>query len=199
VAWLGRTLRAPALLAAGSLVVHEGRYLVGYGEHSHEVQAEHGHAYLTDAVVPTTAALLALCLVALVLALVRAHRGASPPISGRPAFGVAWLRATLILQSVYAAQELGEGWLTRGHPPGVAGVLGNGGWTAFAIAIAVGALVALLLRGVDAAFELIGPHARLWAPQVRALALTRLPATPIVAPLAPLARGAAGRAPPAFA
>jgi hypothetical protein len=199
VARAGPILRAPVLIAAGSLIVHEGRYLVGYGDHAHEAEAAQGHAYLTDAVVPTIEVLLVLAVGALVLAFIRAMRGLEP--EPRPVgFSPAWLRATLALQAVYATQELAEGWLAAGHPTGVAGVLGHGGWTAFLIAIAVGAVVGLLLRGAAAAVR--------WAarrhgarPPVAASPLrdASLPAAPLLRALAPLARGDAGRAPPAFA
>ena len=159
MARLGSILRAPALIAAGSLAVHELRYLVGYGGHSHSVQAEQGHAYLLDAVVPTVAALVGLVAAALGLAVLRALRGLDPE-PRRVAFGSAWLRAAVALQVIYAGQELAEGWMAHGHPPGIAGVLGHGGWTAFAIAILVGALVALLLRGAAAAIRWAARRAR---------------------------------------
>ena len=195
----GRILRAPALIAAGSLVVHEGRYVAGYGEQSHSAQADQGHAYLWDAVVPTIEVLLALTVGALVLAFVRAMRGLAP--EPRPvAFVPAWVRATLALQAVYTTQELAEGWLASGHPPGVAGVLGHGGWTAFAIAVAVGALIALLLRGAVAAVRWAAARGSAAAPPAEpALRDRQLPVAPLLRQLAPLARGDAGRAPPAFA
>jgi hypothetical protein len=199
VARAGRILRAPVLLATGSLVVHEGRYLAGYGDHAHEAEAAQGHAYLSDAVVPTIQVLLVLSVVALVIAFVRAMRGLEP--EPRPiAFGPAWLRATLVLQTVYATQELAEGWLSAGHPPGVAGVLGHGGWTAFVIAIAVGAVVALLLRGAVAVVRWAARRHRARPPAADPpLRDAPLPDSPLLTALAPLARGDAGRAPPAFA
>jgi hypothetical protein len=195
----GRILRAPALIAGGSLLVHQGRYLIGYGDHAGEAEAAQGHAYLSDAVVPAVEVLLALCAGALVLAFVRAMRGLDP--EPRPvAFAPAWLRATLALQAVYTTQELAEGWLSEGHPPGVAGVLGHGGWTAFAVAVAVGALIALLVRGAVAAVRWAArrrPSSP--APSAAPALKAALPDAPLLTALAPLARGHAGRAPPAFA
>ena len=46
------------------------------------------------------------------------------------------------------------------HGGGLAGVVGHGGWTAFAFAVLLGALVALLLRGADAAIAYAGRRAR---------------------------------------
>jgi hypothetical protein len=198
VARLGAILRAPALIAAGSLAVHEGRYLAGYGGHSHEAQAEQGHAYLVDAVIPTVWALVGLAFVALVVAFFRAMRDLDP--APRPVrFAPTWIGAALALQVIYTGQELLEGYLAHGHPPGVAGVLGHGGWTAYAIAVAIGALVALLLRGAAAAVRWAAaraPRRPLAAAPARRLTL---PVAPDAVPLAPLARGDAGRAPPSFA
>ena len=143
--------------------------------------------------------LLVLAVIALVFAFVRAMRGLElEPRS--VAFGPAWQRSTLALQAVYATQELAEGWLAAGHPPGVAAVLGHGGWTAFLIAIAVGAVVALLLRGAAAAVRWAASRHRA-RPPVPAPALrdAPLPDPPLLTALAPLARGDAGRAPPALA
>jgi hypothetical protein len=57
--------------------------------------------------------------------------------------------ATLVLALVaaYCAQELLEGILASGHPAGLAGVFGDGGWTAIPLALPLALLVALGLRG----------------------------------------------------
>lgn len=179
--------------------MHEGRYLAGYGGGAHAAEAEQGHGYLAEAVIPAVQVLVALSVGALVLAFVRAMRGRA--IEPRPApFNRAWVRATLALQGVYTTQELAEGWLASGHPPGIDGVLGHGGWTAYAIAVGAGALVALLLRGAAAAVRWAANRpARPAAAPPPLLGDTTLPVTPVVPRLAPLARGDAGRAPPAFA
>ena len=93
-------------------------------------------------------------------------------------------------------QELLEGWVLAGHPGGLAGVLGHGGWWAVPASVAVGAAIAALLRlatvAVDAAARL-GATRRVRAP----LALLRWALTPASHPrLVPLASAAAGRAPP---
>ena len=91
-----------------------------------------------------------------------------------------------------------EGALAEGHPAGVAGVVGHGGWLAIPLALAVGALVAAAARGAEALETLGDP---------RPIPALRLPAPPLVA--APgravavvggrvLARHLAGRAPPAL-
>ncbi len=60
-----------------------------------------------------------------------------------------------MLAAIYSGQELLEGMLTAGHPPGVEGVLGHGGWLMVPLSVAVGGLLALLLRGAQAVLALV--------------------------------------------
>ena len=48
---------------------------------------------------------------------------------------------------IYAAQELLESLLATGHPAGLAGIFGYGGWWAVPAAVCVGLVVAALLHG----------------------------------------------------
>jgi hypothetical protein len=146
-------LRFAGLLAAGSLAVHQLRYAAGYGSHSSRALAEQGHGYLGDAGV-VAALLLALALGCSLGALVRARRADAH----QPRLRSLWLAAAGALSAIYVTQELIEGTLAQGHPAGVTGVVGNGGWLAFVIAAAVGALIALAMRGAEAA--LARPPAR---------------------------------------
>jgi hypothetical protein len=85
------------------------------------------------------------------LELRRAVGGTSkPPRVGRRPIHRTWLAAGASLSAIYVAQEITEGMLSDGHPPGLAGVVGSGGWTAFLLAFAVGAVIAFALRGADA-------------------------------------------------
>ena len=103
------------------------------------------------------------------------------------------MAATLALVAVYTAQELIEGALASGHPPGLEGVVGAGGWAALPIAAVLGVGVALLLHGAEALLERAAARARHrrgaapreWLPIVRLLPCR-----------AGLARRLAGRAPP---
>jgi hypothetical protein len=132
------------LLVAGSLLVHELRYVAGYGGGVSEALADQGHSYL-----PWLAALASILLAASVLwllgALVRASRGivAEPH---PPAFVRVWAVSGTALAAVYTLQEGFEGTFAPGHPAGIAGILGHGGWTAFLFSLLVGALVAGLAR-----------------------------------------------------
>src|SRR5919107_1247373 len=122
------SLRAGAMLAAGSLAVHELRFLAGYGGEG----AVGGHGYLAWG-----APLLAL--------LIAAACGAWLAPGGR--FGAAWIGATCSLLATYVLQETIEGVTSSGHP----GLLAHGGWIALPAALLVGGLVALTLRGAQAA------------------------------------------------
>lgn len=187
------TLRAVALMSAAALGLHELRYLIGYGGDAGSVLAAQGHGYLTFAGL-LAAMLLAAAAVALLRAMARAHRTGVAAGEELP-FGVLWLSVALGLALIYCTQELLEGLLAHGHPSGViAGLLAQGGWTAFPLALALGLGVALLLRGADAAIAAAARRAR--RPHAAAPAVPR----PAPAPLAPrssvLSRHLAGRAPP---
>jgi hypothetical protein len=143
--------RAAALLAGGAYGVHQLRYVLGYGDHSHAELADQGHAYMT-----LLAPVLAVALVALAAdfgaRVVRARMGDGPPPSLR--LGHEWALATGCLLVAYAAQELVEGALVAGHPAGAAAVVGHGGWVAVPLAAAIGLALALLARGAQGALAL---------------------------------------------
>jgi hypothetical protein len=64
------------------------------------------------------------------------------------------LGATLALVAVYCSQEALEGALARGHPAGAGALLGDGGWAALPLAVALGLLLALVVRGAERAIDL---------------------------------------------
>jgi hypothetical protein len=178
------SLRAGALLAAGSLMVHELRYVVGYGNEG--PAATSGHGYLAW-LAPLVALALAIgC--GVWLSRIGRRDGSGQTLS--------WLDSIGSLAAVYVVQETIEALTTPGHP----GLLTHDGWVAAPVVIGVAALVTLLLRGLRAADQVASTAARPSSPlrsrPVAPLAIT-LPST---APLAPrhrgLARRIAGRAPP---
>jgi hypothetical protein len=180
------SLRAGATLAAGSLAVHELRFLAGYGGDD----AVGGHGYLAWAAPVIALVLAAACGAWL------ARVGRSPGGATRPT--LTWLGASAALVATYAVQETIEALTTPGHP----GPLAHGGWIAVPAALAVGALVALTLRGANAADRAAARAARPWSPLTAAPFTPLAAALPAAAPLAPrprvLARRMAGRAPPLF-
>jgi hypothetical protein len=178
------SLRAGAMLAAGSLAVHQVRFFAGFGGEG----AVGGHGYLN-----WLAPLLALAL-ATSCGVWLARMGRSAGARPRPA--LTWLGASASLVATYAVQETIEGLTSPGHP----GLLAHGGWIVIPAALAVGALVAAALRGAQAADHAAAVAARPWSPLQLAFASPQASAVPVAAPLAPrpriLARRLAGRGPP---
>jgi len=184
-------IRSAALLALAALTLHELRYLAGYGSTAQDALAEQGHGYLSTAA-PIAGLLVGLALVELLLELMHARRvpGRAAAASG---FGVRWVVGALALLIMYATQELLEGALLAGHPSGVTGVLGHGGWVAIGLAVVLGAAVAAFLRGADL---LVGWYARSRTTTHRRPHDAWRPVQVALPRLAPLAARAAGRAPP---
>jgi hypothetical protein len=187
-------LRCFALLGAGALALHELRYLIAYAGDAGRALDEQGHGYLG-----TVAALVAVAVVASVATLVGELVRGRGPAARQRSWRLRWLGASGALLVIYAAQELAEGMLASGHPEGLAGVAGHGGWVAVALAAVLGAAVAALLRGAEVALERFGGRAR--APRLRPprTALPRAPLAVRPRPAAALAGPGAGRAPPLLA
>lgn len=187
-------LRATALLSVGVLVVHDLRYRLAFGGHGahgdHALEA-HGHSHLS--LVAPVVALLVLVAAARLLQQV----AAGPAHAGRRSLTRLWLRGTAALVVAFAAQELLEGALAPGHPAGLDGAFGDGGWIALPLALAVGGAIAICLRGADG-LAAAGAHVgwglvRLVVPADartirQVIARASIPS--------PLATRAAGRAPP---
>jgi hypothetical protein len=179
------TLRSLALLAGAALALHELRYALAPQPHGS------AHGYLSW-VTPLVATLLALGAGAYVLALARAREGMLPA-RAPSRLAALWPAATAALAATYGVQELVEGVLAAGGPSGVTAAVAHGGWVGFALAPALGALVALLLRGAEAALA----RAARSAPRPRLTPRpTRRPRLSIFLALDPLARNLAGRGPP---
>lgn len=176
------SLRAAALLAAGSLAVHELRYAAGYGSEG----AVSGHGYIAW-LAPLVALALAAAFGAWIGRLGRdgAHR---PTLT--------WFGASASLLATYVAQETLEALVAGGHPS----LMAHGGWIAAPIAIAVGGLLALMLRGARAADRVAATVARPWSPlrgvRVAPLAFLRSATAPVAPRPRVLARRLAGRGPP---
>ena len=152
-------LRLAALLGAGTLGVHQGRYALGYNDHA----AAAGHAYLGP-VAALVAGTLALALAEMVRRHASGRPGGDPPSVAR--FTAACSSALLTL---YSAQELIEGALSAHHPLGLAT---HGGWVAVPLALAAGFLIALIMRATTA----VEPALRPWRAPAGAPLRCELPA-----------------------
>lgn len=142
----GWMLRLAALMGLGSLAVHQLRYLVGYHFDDGAALAAQGHGYLAPAG-PVLAGVLVLALAELITRVAGGRGAPAPP------FRRLWPAATGALVAVYVAQEVLEGALAPGHPGGLAGVAGHGGWVALPLAALIGCAIALLMRAASRVAE----------------------------------------------
>ena len=190
-----RVARAGGLLGFGALALHQLRYALAFGDGAGAELHHEGHAYLAEA-----APILVAVGVATVIAASLA--GAAGAGRGGPR---SWPRRTLLyaaaLLAVFSAQELTEGALSAGHPDGIDGLVGHGGWLAVPLALLLGGLAALLARLLDRVEDEIGADARHRPAFAEAPLPAPLPVTASArAPMAALglAFGLARRPPPAL-
>lgn len=185
-------LRITAGLSAGALAVHELRYRLAYGNDAAAALQHQGHAYLNVAT-PVIGMVLACLLGHLLHSLCARTERHGGPAPSRLVAGVGFASGLL---AIYTAQELLEGVLATGHPPGLAGVFGHGGWLAVPLSALVGAGLSLLVKVVRA----VAARARV-AGRVSPIAVpaggVAMPPAVVSSPRgALLARHLAGRAPP---
>jgi hypothetical protein len=179
------------LVPAAAVVVHQARYSLAYGPRASSELVAQGHSYL-HSVVPWTILALGLAATSFVRRVAAAYRTGN---AGLAPLGTArvWAAAFGALLAIYAVQETLEGFVVSGHPSGVAGVVGHGGWWAIpAAALVAGAVTAVLLLGRALLRIAAAARSRLRRSFDRVL----LPAGIVAAVVRPLARAAAGRAPP---
>lgn len=139
----GRThpVRAVALFGAGAVAIHQLRYAIAYGDTAPQALAAHNHGYF-ELALPSVATVF---VIALAAALIRIARGRAAMPERRTPLAALWLCCALALGTIYGVQETLEG----------AGALAGGGWIGFALSFPAGLLVALALRGADAAELLV--------------------------------------------
>ena len=156
------SFRLGALLAAGVLAVHELRYRVLDAE-AGAGAAEAGHGYL-GALTAGTGVVLVLALGHLVQLWAAGRRD-----HARARGHALWLAASGAVLAGYVGQELVAGWLSSGHPAGLAGLLAHGGWVAVPLSVACGGVIALVVRSVTAVLRhraITVGRPRSWAAQI---------------------------------
>ncbi len=190
-----RGLARAAVFPAAAFAVHQLRYLLAFGGSASLELQRQGHSYL-HSLVPWLVLLLGLAAGAFVSALGGAMTGQrSVPRFGLSLLGL-WLTCALCLVVIYAAQELLEGMFVTGHPAGLVGVFGYGGWWAIPASLCVGLVVAALLHGARWVLDQVST--RCAPPRARRLVASSAPRPANVAAprRAPLAAGWCGRGPP---
>jgi hypothetical protein len=180
------------LIPAASLVVHQLRYTLAYGSRANAELAAQGHSYL-GSLAPWFVFALGIGLALFLRRAAHALRTGDAGVFSRLSSATIWLLAWAGLVAIYATQELLEELLAAGHPGGVAGVFGHGGFWAVPVAAVIAGIVTLFLRAARAVLRFAAQsrprlgHGGLLLP---------VPAESTFVALAPLARAYAGRAPP---
>jgi len=182
------------LMPVAAFAVHQLRFRLAYGAQANQVLAAQGHSYMTS-FAPWLVLGLAVALGAFVLRVARAA-GGRPDEHPRRSFAGLWALSSASLVAIYTAQELVEGVFAAGHPGGMNGVFGHGGWWAVVAAIGLGAALAALLR-IACAVVAVARRLAASRPSVGLPPLQPRPLAVSLAPWPPLAAAAAGRAPPA--
>jgi hypothetical protein len=192
---LGRA-GAIALMPVAGLAVHQLRYWWAFGGSAGaELQAQ-GHAYL-HSLVPWIVVLVAIAAGTFLSAVGRALGGRVSVARYTLSFTALWLLCAMSLVALYVCQEFLEGLFATGHPAGLAGIFGYGGWWSVPAALLVGLVLAAVFHG---ARWVIGEVARR-SERLRSVAAlrplaARAPGVVSVPRLVPLADGWSGRGPP---
>ena len=179
-------MRAALLTIVGALALHQARYLLAPPEHVHSG----AHAYFAWAV-PLIAVLAVAAAVELGLRLSRSRGEAAPAL---PPASILFVVFTFTLLTIFGAQESLEALLADGVLPAENPFVADGAWVSIPLAIALGALLALLLRGVALVVALVGsrPPRRRRAPRGSG----RRPARVFPATGSGISRSLAPRGPP---
>jgi hypothetical protein len=181
------------LLPAAAYVVHQLRYKLAYGSQANQMLAAQGHSYL-DSLAPWLVLMLGIAFGTFLLRIARAFASRGDDRRRRSFLGL-WTITWASLVLLYTIQELLEGFFAVGHPGGLAGVFGHGGWWAPIVAVPVAAVLAALLHVAYVLVRIAARPADRY-PSARSSAPLRRLSSVLRSPLPPLAGSAAGRAPP---
>jgi hypothetical protein len=185
-----------ALLPAAALAVHQLRYLLAYGSAAGMELERQGHSYL-HSVVPWIVLVVALVVGGFLHALGRAFSGQTSVSRFSLSFTALWLVCAVALVAIYCCQEFLEGLFATGHPSGLVGIFGFGGWWAIPVAACVGLVLAAVFHGARWVLEEVAQRLDRARPRRRRCPEQLLRPPTVPAPrLAPLADGWSGRGPP---
>jgi hypothetical protein len=183
-------------MPAGAVAVHELRYLLAFHGDAGVALQRQGHAYL-HSVAPWIVLLIAIAAGAFLRALGRAFGGECTLRRYTVSLTALWLMCSVSLVAIYVSQEFLEGLFATGHPTGLAGVFGYGGWWAIPAAVGVGLALAAAFHGARWVLHEVAKRCVRRIAVVRATAAAvRAPRDVLVPRLAPIAGGWSGRGPP---
>jgi hypothetical protein len=190
-----RGLTKASLVPAAALAVHQLRYVLAFGGNASLELERQGHSYL-HSLVPWIVLLIGVAVGGFLCSLGRALSGQTSAPRFTLSLAGLWLVCSVCLITIYVTQELLEGMFLTGHPAGLTGVFGYGGWWAIPVAACIGLVLAAVFHGARWALEEVAR---------RAGAISERPLRPLAAPrpsslhlprLSPLAEGWSGRGPP---
>ncbi len=191
-----RPLASLALVPAGALAVHQLRYWLAFGGRAGTMLAAQGHSYL-HSLVPWIVLALAFAVGAFIRALGRALGGHCSLPRYTLSFSALWLVCATSLIAIYTTQEFLEGLVLTGHPAGLVGIFGYGGWWSVPAALAVGLVLTAALIGARWVLREVAERHRPTPSRPRpAAVIARRPRYMSLARLVPLAEGWSGRGPP---
>ena len=108
-----------------------------------------------------------------------------------------WIVCAACLIAIYVTQEFLEGLFATGHPVGLAGIFGYGGWWCVPAAVAVGLVLAGIFHGARWVLDEVTQRvAGVLADRARRPPPPRRPRDSWLPRLSPLADGWSGRGPP---
>jgi hypothetical protein len=190
------SLAQGALVPAGALAVHQLRYWLAFGSNATaELQAQ-GHSYL-HSLVPWVVVLVAVSAGVFLRALGRALGGRCSLPRYTLSFAALWLACAACLVAIYVCQEFLEGLFATGHPGGLVGIFGYGGWWSVPAALAVGLVLAAFFHGAQWVLrEIAQRRGRPIVSRRRRAASPRATRDFVMPRLEPLADGWSDRGPP---
>ncbi len=179
-----------------AFAVHQLRYVLAFGGGAGVELQRTGHSYL-HSVVPWLVLLIALAVGGFLRALGRAFSAQTSLPRYTISFAGLWFACSAGLVAIYVSQEFLEGLFATGHPAGLVGVFGYGGWWSVPAAVCVGLVLAAVFHGARWVLsEVADRRARPVAAGARTSVLVLRPRDVRVPRLAPLAGGWSGRGPP---
>jgi hypothetical protein len=188
---LGRALLVPAA-ATG---VHQLRFALAFGGHARIVLARQGHAYL-HSLAPWIALLIALAAGGFLWALGQSLRRQRSISRFTLSFLGLWIACSACLVAIYVAQEFLEGLFAAGHPAGLVGIFGYGGWWSIPAAACLGLVLAAVFHGARWVLDQVARRARATSSRANEFAAGPRPGDFALPRLLPLAAGWSSRGPP---
>jgi hypothetical protein len=184
------------LLPAAAFAVHQLRFMLAFGGGAGAALHRSGHAYL-HSLAPWLVALLALAAGWLLRALGRAFAGQRSLPRYVISLSALWLACSVALVAIFVTQEFLEGLFATGHPTGLAGIFGYGGWWAIPVAACIGLVLATVSHGALWVVEQIALRRATQLRHVRGRTTGQdRPPGALLPRLVPLAGGWSGRGPP---